>query len=356
MKITFLGTGSAFSKQNGQTNLLISDVWPSQKDRKMLVDCGNQVHFMLDDVGMSYLDIEAVYISHLHADHIGGLEELALCTFLDPRYTGKPKLFLNKALDLWDSSLKGGLGTIEGKIMQLKDYFDIEYIEPNGSFNWNGVEFQTVQVVHIMDGYAIKPSFGLLFNAPSTTKIVEKGTPVFITTDTQHNPNQIKKFYDMADLIIHDCETAPFKSSVHAHYSELITLDDKTKSKMILSHYQDGDLADAIGDGFIGFANNGNVIDLNGEVNLKTYRTLIRIVEITPDDDIFVVIPAWNYDKPIKISKDLLGEEYGIGSRYFGYVNLGAANETELEITNVEEATTPEGKWEKLLSKYKAID
>ncbi|MCK5018479.1 MAG: ribonuclease Z [Candidatus Peribacteraceae bacterium] len=271
MEIKFLGTGSAFSMENGQANLLISNIWPSQTDRKLLIDCGTDIRFMLADEGLSHLDIEAVYISHLHADHIGGLEWLAFCTFFDPRYKGKPKLFISKALDLWNSSLKGGLGSIEGQIMTLEDYFDVEYIEPNGEFKWNGIDFQTVQVVHIMDGFAIKPSFGLMFKAP-TKKLIEKPSDfvsVFITTDTQHNPNQIKKFYDMADVIIHDCETAPFKSSVHAHYEELKTLDDKTKAKMWLDHYQDGDLPDAVADGFAGFARKGQVLKLNEEDRTK---------------------------------------------------------------------------------------
>jgi hypothetical protein len=40
------------------------------------------------------------------------------------------------------------------------------------------------------------------------------------------------------------CETSPYKSGVHANYEELKTLDDKTKKKMALIHYQDNIMED----------------------------------------------------------------------------------------------------------------
>ena len=49
--------------------------------------------------------------------------------------------------------------------------------------------------------------------------------------------------YNAADIIIQDCEVTPYKSGVHAHWSELITLDRSIKNKMFLIHYQDSILA-----------------------------------------------------------------------------------------------------------------
>jgi len=87
------------------------------------------------------------------------------------------------------------------------------------------------------------------------------GKNIFITTDTQFNPNQIMQFYRDADLIIQDCETSPFKSGVHAHYTELATLDESIKKKMWLTHYQDGKKANAQKDGFKGYLNKGDILD-----------------------------------------------------------------------------------------------
>jgi ribonuclease BN (tRNA processing enzyme) len=106
-------------------------------------------------------------------------------------------------------------------------------IKRNGKFVWEDIEFHIVQSVHIMDEYAIVPSFGLMMIDPRTKK------KIYYTGDTQFNPNQIMDFYKEADLIIQDCETTPYKSGVHANFLDLITLDDDIKGKMILQHYQD---------------------------------------------------------------------------------------------------------------------
>jgi ribonuclease BN (tRNA processing enzyme) len=105
-----------------------------------------------------------------------------------------------------------------------------------------------------MDGFKIAPSFGLLFEM--------SGKKIFITTDTQFAPNQIKDFYQVADIIFQDCETTEnYKSGVHAHYSELCTLEQKTKEKMWLYHYNPGKKQNPQADGFCGFVAKGQIFD-----------------------------------------------------------------------------------------------
>ena len=65
MKITFVGTGSAFTTKNFQTNTLIS-----RNDKNLLIDAGGDIRFSLGKLGLSYKDINALYITHLHNDHI----------------------------------------------------------------------------------------------------------------------------------------------------------------------------------------------------------------------------------------------------------------------------------------------
>jgi ribonuclease BN (tRNA processing enzyme) len=252
MKLLFLGTGSAFTLNNYQTNFLIST---DDNKKRLLIDCGSDVRLALKEQGYYLTDITDVYISHTHADHVGGLEGLAFTTFFNPTIS-KPNLYLSKVLlnNLWGKSISGGLESIEGSITDINSYFNVHTIDNNKHFVWEKIKFMLVQTIHIMNGFYIIPSFGLFF------KVNNKH--IFITTDTQFCPNQIMKFYDMADLIIQDCETSPFKSGVHAHYSDLATLPNKVKAKMWLSHYQDGDLPNAQQDGFCGFARKGQVLEL----------------------------------------------------------------------------------------------
>lgn len=262
MKIKFIGTGSAFTSKNFQTNFILE-----HNGRNFLFDCGSDIRFSLQAMGLSYKDIDALYISHLHADHIGGVEYLAFCTWFDPN-AKTIQLFGNGELlrKAWNNSLKGGLESLQGKVLSLTDYFDVTMVKPNSSFNWEGIDFTIVQTVHIMNGFAIIPSFGLLFN----TKDEGCNQKIFLTGDTQFNPNQIMDFYKVANVIVQDCETTPYKSGVHANYDELKTLPPEIKKKMMLVHYQDNVITSkdewaekAKKDGFdYGFMEKGLVLEI----------------------------------------------------------------------------------------------
>lgn len=75
-EIIALGTGSAFTMGNWQTNFLIS-----RNGKFLLIDCGSDIRWSMDMIGLSFKDIDAVYISHAHADHIGGLEWLGFTRY-----------------------------------------------------------------------------------------------------------------------------------------------------------------------------------------------------------------------------------------------------------------------------------
>src|SRR5574343_502710 len=232
--ITFLGSASAFydGTDNYQSNILIE-----RGDRKLLLDCGTDIRFSLRDAGHKMTSVTDIYISHAHADHIGGLEGLGFIKKFTPGQD-RPTMFISSliAKDLWDKSLAGGMESLQGDVADLNTYFDVQKIRPNGKFVWQGIEFKLVQVIHIMNGYVFVPSFGLMFEID--------GQKIFWTSDTQHAPNQIMDFYKEADLIFQDCETS-FKSGVHAHYSDLTTLPPEVKNKMWLYHFNAGKTQDA---------------------------------------------------------------------------------------------------------------
>jgi ribonuclease BN (tRNA processing enzyme) len=254
MELKFLGTGSAFSKTNFQTNMLIV-----QNNKNMVVDCGTDLKFSMKMQGLKPTDIDAIYLSHAHADHIGGVEYLALATYWTQH---KIKLFIHESWvdELWDESLKGGLKGIEGKRMHLDDYFEVIRLKDNEDWYWEGIKFNCIQTLHIFAQYSQIDSFGLMFNT-------EGGDRIYFTTDCQFAPETSQKaFYKEADIIIHDCETAPFMSGVHAHYDQLVTLSPEVKAKMILIHYHENvdenflEWVDkALGDGFMGFATRDSI-------------------------------------------------------------------------------------------------
>lgn len=254
MKIKFIGVGSAFTTRDYyQSNLLL--IAPS--GRKMLVDCGTDIRFSLPEAipesPLPYQEIDAVYISHLHSDHIGGMEWMAFLTYFNPDQS-RPLLYMEEATmrEMWRTSLKGGLGCIEGKRMHLTDYFDCRPAAIHGSFVWESTRFTLVQMPHVITGYQDFYSYGLLME-----DLADPGPKIFFTTDTQHRPHLIQDIARDAALILHDCETSPSRSVVHAHYQDLRELPEEVRAKMWLYHYQPGPDIDPKRDGFRGFVVKG---------------------------------------------------------------------------------------------------
>lgn len=257
MQIQFVGVGSAFTDERyWQSNALVI----ADSGKKLLIDAGGDIRHSIKELGVTNMnvgdEIDAVYVSHCHADHIGGLEWLGFCTYFNPT-AKKPTMFIVSALvgDLW-RSLQSGMQNHDNVVLELTDFFELQRVTKNSTFMWEGIKFTPVQTLHIMNrSNSSYYSYGLLIEQECRT-----GT-VFFTTDTQFCPNQIQNFYDSAEVIFHDCETAPYQSKVHAHYDEMVTLPEETKAKMWLYHYQPDPPQDAVGDGFRGFAEKGQIFD-----------------------------------------------------------------------------------------------
>ena len=258
MQIKFIGVGSAFTTQEYyQSNILIT----ARTGKKILIDCGSDIRFALGECGIHYNNIcrplDAVYISHLHSDHIGGMEWLAFSTYFRPECQ-KLKLFMEKDMmnDMWQNSLKGGLGCIEGKYMHLTDYFQCFPVPDLGTFEWGGIKFTLVRMPHVIAGYKNHYSYGLLIRE-------KDGPTVFISTDTQFCPDIIKDIGKKADIIFHDCETSILKGLVHAHYDDLSTLPFEIKQKIWLYHYHPFPVQIPEEDDFRGFVAKGQMFEFN---------------------------------------------------------------------------------------------
>jgi ribonuclease BN (tRNA processing enzyme) len=249
MRLVFLGTASAFvtDADNYQSNLLLQ----SADGRSLLIDCGTDARRALHALGLSHRDITDVYVSHLHADHAGGLEWLAFARKFDENHLSKPVLYLCEqlAFPLWEHTLSGGLTSLSDERASLSAYFQVHSVGESQSFTWSGIEFTLVESSHIESPFAHMPSYGLFFAV--------NGCRIFLTTDAQFQPVHSLPYYERADLIFQDCETVATASGVHAHYRQLITLDPAIKAKMWLYHYNSGPLPDAAADGFRGFVRPG---------------------------------------------------------------------------------------------------
>lgn len=252
MKLIFLGSGSAFTV--GEGNYHSNMILETDSKSRLLIDCGSDIRFSCYEQGLTYENIDAVYISHLHADHMGGLEWLAINTRFSPKHK-KPKLFVSQLIvdDLWSKALSGGLSSLPNEQAALSSFFEVHPVKDNLSFEWEKISFQLVPAIHCFNDTHLMPVYGLYFTL--------NGKKIWITSDTRLTPDLEQDYYENSDLIFHDCETSKTPTGVHAHYNDLVKLPQNIKSKMWLYHYSPGVLPDAIHDGFKGFVKKGQVFD-----------------------------------------------------------------------------------------------
>ena len=282
LTLTFLGVGGAFAKRNFQSNALI-EAWskgPDQQEKPddtLLIDFGTTgplaLHALKDKPGFEYLNadgltnypaIRRVLISHMHGDHIGGLEELALMNmfvFGSPSDGSrfKPQLIssIRILLDLWDNALKGGLSAMPGRFALLQDYFFILALRPDADEREHfqmlkRYEFELFPTDHLqIERKYDWPSFGVYITDRKT------GETAFYSGDTKFDYAAYSRMLHEAKTVFHEVQLTEQDHPVHALLSELRTMPPDVRRKTLLYHYgDDWDAAEfeSVKTDFAGFA------------------------------------------------------------------------------------------------------
>ncbi len=203
MKITFLGTGSGstLGSNRMKSSILIEDT-----ENKILLDLGTGANFRLEDLGK--LNIDAIFISHLHIDHINGIFD----------YLVQRKIHGLKPVKIYSPP---GFRKILNQFKTEGNEIDAEVIESElPTAKIGNIEVSSVKACHKI--------YAVAYIINSKSKIIYSG-------DTAEPCNEILRESKDADLIIHEA-TCVAGCEIYGHTSVKDVLSIFPNNKLILTH------------------------------------------------------------------------------------------------------------------------
>jgi ribonuclease BN (tRNA processing enzyme) len=251
MSLSVLGSGAAFSRRYGTT----CSVLTLPNGDRWLIDCGRQAPEQLAHAGLSWHDIKGQLVTHVHGDHVYGLEEFAFVRYyvadagLQSVMKGgpRPRLAAHSAVlaELWEvlgpslryrSDAKGD--PVTGS---LEDYFDVlapTHVEAPRRARWNhaeafrGAELSLVvrETRHVYG----KPSTSLEFPLPGSA-----GRIAWWSGDSVVDPEVLSLLAPQTNIFFHDCTFTEFPGQVHGLFSDFEKLDAALRAKIVLMHHED---------------------------------------------------------------------------------------------------------------------
>lgn len=266
MQVTFLGTDPCLGE--GFNSNLLLDLGISGT---LLFDCGMDIKLSLQAAKRSVSDINAVYISHPHCDHSGGLEWLS--HYL--RFEEKKKITLyaheSHIEILWDQ-LKAALSPNEsGEPLTLADYFYVSPLANWKKFMVGQYTFTPIKNKHItsQDGNDMF-SYGLVCDRRGTYEYEElqlsPSTPLlYFSSDTVNAVTSDQWPQEFQDLVLsctsifHEVDVQNLGGQVHVQYKDMLKLPPEIKQRIWFYHYKNigRELPDVRKDGFSGYAKPG---------------------------------------------------------------------------------------------------
>ncbi|ABS24777.1 MBL fold metallo-hydrolase [Anaeromyxobacter sp. Fw109-5] len=225
LRLVPLGVGDAFSAERYSTCLALG-----AGDRWLLVDCPHPIRKMMREASLRSgleLDVdrvEAVALTHLHADHASGLEGLAYFSHFALGRRARVAAHPEVARRLWDGHLAAGmeqvaLGSGAPVSARLEDFFELVPLDERGAVRVGPFEIECRFTRHPLPTTAFRIAAG--------------GRRVACSADTAFDPALVAWLAE-ADLVVHE---AGF--GIHTPLERLAALPPELRARLRLAHFPD---------------------------------------------------------------------------------------------------------------------
>jgi ribonuclease BN (tRNA processing enzyme) len=225
-----LGVGEAFTARHYTTCLALGAL-----DQWLLIDCPHPVRKMLHEGSAAAgipLDLEhfsAVAVSHLHADHCCGLEDLGFFSKTVLGRRAKLLMHPDASARVWSGLLAAGMEYSQpdpGKPPvrhELADYFELIDLDERAPVIVGPFSVECRRTIH---------------GVPTTAFRIQVGGRTFgFSADTAFDPTLID-WLASADLIVHEA-TNLGHTGIHTPYEKLAGLPAELRARMRLTHLPD---------------------------------------------------------------------------------------------------------------------
>lgn len=224
LAVRVVGVGDAFTARYYNACLLLES-----GDTRLLVDAPPALARALRDLGprggdaVGLDDIDHVLITHLHGDHVGGLEQLLFWRRFVTQRRCSLYAIPEVLAGVWDARLRGGMDTLldtkgARHALTLEDYATVVPLGA-GATAIGALSIEWRPTVHHIPTSALRVTAG--------------GATVGYSADTAFDPALVAWLAESA-LFLHETNLG-----VHTPLADLAALDAAVRAKMRLIHYPD---------------------------------------------------------------------------------------------------------------------
>jgi ribonuclease BN (tRNA processing enzyme) len=230
MRLTVLGSGTAVPHPRRSA----SAHWVEAEGGTLLLDCsGPAVHRMAEE-GCDWAGLDAVWVSHFHLDHVGGLAPFLFGTRHAPETQARRKPFKVFGPRGTERLLRSFDEAGDYKLFDQPFPFEVREVAPRAEFELlPGLNASTLSTPHTSESLALR--------------LDERGgTSLVYTSDTGYT-EALAGFARAADLFLLECSFFREKPvKLHLELSEAMRLASLSGAKRVmLSHlYPEWDAVD----------------------------------------------------------------------------------------------------------------